>query len=86
MAQYTEEAEVVLRINDKDSKEKFDQLVAKAEQLKKEYSEAFKKGDTRAVEAINRELQQTNRQIEHMRTNAANIKAAMQQVSATLDC
>lgn len=72
-----QEAEVILKVNDKQSREKLEGLEAKAKQLRAEFAEAFKKGDTQGIIKINRELQKTNKEINNMRINAANIRAAM---------
>lgn len=72
-----QEAEVILKINDKQSREKLESLETKARQLRTEFVEAFKKGDTQGIIKINRELQKTSKEINNMRINAANIRAAM---------
>lgn len=72
-----QEAEVILKVNDKQSREKLEGLEAKALKLRTAFAEAFKKGDTQGIIKINRELQKTNKEINNMRINAANIRAAM---------
>lgn len=76
-----QEAEVILKINDQQSRDKLDQLEAKAKSLRQQFADAFKKGDVRGVNDINRELQRTNREMNNLRTNAANIRAAMVRMS-----
>lgn len=72
-----QEAEVILKVNDKQSREKLEGLEAKALKLRTAFAEAFKKCDTQGIIKINRELQKTNKEINNMRINAANIRAAM---------
>lgn len=72
-----EEAEIILKVNDQASRDKFDQLEAKAKQLRQRFDECFKKGDTRGLMEVNKELQKVNNEMNRVRTNAANIRAAM---------
>ena len=72
-----EEAEVILKVNNEEGLKKFNELEAKAKKLQEQFANAFKKGDTREIVKINNELQKTNRQMDSMRTNAANIRSAM---------
>ena len=72
-----QEAEVTLKVNSKEAQEKLEKLEAKAADLREKFADAFRKGDTRAIDSINKELQRTNKEINNMRTNAANIRAAM---------
>lgn len=72
-----EEAEVILKVNDQEAREKFTKLEEQTKDLRKKFAEAFKKGDTREVDRINKELQKVNKQMDNMRTNAANIRADM---------
>lgn len=72
-----QEAEVILKVNEQEAREKFEKLEAKAKELRKQFAEAFKKGDTRAIDEINKKLRQTDKELDNMRTNAANIRAAM---------
>ncbi|MDE6115412.1 MAG: hypothetical protein K2G49_10180 [Muribaculum sp.] len=55
------QAEVSLRVDTQDSDSKLDVLKAKAAALRKEFSEAFKKGDTKEIDRINREINKVNR-------------------------
>lgn len=75
-----QEAEVTLKVNSKEAQEKLEKLEAKAADLRQKFADAFRKGDTRAIDSINKELQRTNKEINNMRTNAANIRAAMQRL------
>ncbi len=75
-----EEAEVILKVNDQEAREKLSKLEAKAVDLRKEFAEAFKKGDTREIDRLNKELKKVNKEMENMRTNAANIRAAMERL------
>lgn len=77
MAQHTEEAEVILKVNSKEAQEKFEKLEKQAKELRTQFAEAFKRGDTRGVTEINKQLQKVNKEMNNMRVNAANIKAAM---------
>lgn len=72
-----EEAEVILKVNDQQAQKKFEGLEAKAKDLQKKFAEATKLGNVQDVIKINKELQTTNRQMDSMRINAANIRAAM---------
>lgn len=71
------EAEVILKVNSKQAEEKFRTLEEKAKSLRSKLADAFRSGDTRGIDDINKELKKVNREIDRMRTNAANIKAAM---------
>lgn len=72
-----QEAEVTLRVNSKEARQKLEELETQAAELRKKFAQAFKDGDTRAVDKINRELSKVNKEMNSMRTNAANIRAAM---------
>lgn len=71
------EAEVILKVNDQQSREKLDKLEAKAKELRQRFAEAFRKGDTRGILDTNKELNKVNKEINNIRLNAANIRAAM---------
>ncbi len=71
------EAEVILKVNSKEAQEKLERLENQAADLRDRFAEAFRKGDTRGIDAINKQLQKVNKEIDNMRTNAANIRAAM---------
>lgn len=71
------EAEVILKVNSKEAREKLEKLEAQAADLRKKFAEAFRKGDTRGIHDTNKQLQKVNKEINNMRTNAANIRAAM---------
>lgn len=71
------EAEVILKVNSKEAQEKLERLENQAADLRERFAEAFRKGDTRGIDAINRQLTKVNKEIDNMRTNAANIRAAM---------
>lgn len=71
------EAEVILKVNSKEAQDKLEKLENQAADLRDRFAEAFRKGDTRGIDAINKQLQKVNKEIDNMRTNAANIRAAM---------
>lgn len=73
----TREAEVVLKVNSKEAQDKLERLQAQAKELRERFADAFRRGDTRGIEAINKDLIKVNKEISLMRTNAANIRAAM---------
>ena len=75
-----EEAEVILKVNDKEARDKFDSLSNKLQGLRKEFAEAFKKGDTKEVSRITKEINKTTKEMSNMRTNIGNIRAAMQRL------
>ncbi len=77
MSTQTRESEVILKINSQQAQQKLKQLEDQAKSLRQEFSEAFKKGDTRGIAEVNKKLQKVNKEIANMRTNAANIRAAM---------
>lgn len=70
-------AEVTLKVNSEQARKEFDELQTKATRLRKEFAEAFKRGDSRAITDINKELNKVNKEIDRCRTNAANIHSAM---------
>lgn len=72
-----QEAELILKVNDQQAREKFEQLEKKAADLRKKFAEAFRNGDVRGINAINKELQKVNKEMNNRRFNAANIRAAM---------
>lgn len=72
-----QEAEVILKVNDQQARDKFEQLKKEAADLRTKFAEAFKKGDTREIDRIGKELKKVDRQMNNMRTNAANIRAAL---------
>lgn len=71
------EAEVILKVNSKEAQEKLERLEAQAADLRDRFAEAFRQGDTRGIDTINKQLLKVNKEIDNMRTNAANIRAAM---------
>ena len=72
-----QEAEVTLKVNSKEAQQKLEKLESKAADLREQFADAFRKGDTRGIDNINKQLQKVNKEINNMRTNAANIRAAM---------
>ena len=72
-----QEAEVILKVNSKEARQKLEKLESKAADLREQFADAFRKGDTRGIDNINKQLQKVNKEINNMRTNAANIRAAM---------
>lgn len=72
-----EEAIVDLRVNNQAAIDDFNKLEEKATRLKKKFSEAFARGDTRGVQAVNDQLKKVNKEMQQARTNAGNIRAAM---------
>ncbi len=72
-----QEAEVILKVNDQQARDKLQALENQAKELRAKFADAFKRGDTREINEINAKLQKTNKEINNMRTNAANIRAAM---------
>lgn len=77
MSTNTQETEVVLKVNSQQAQQKLQQLEDQAKSLRKEFTEAFKNGDTRGISEVNKKLQQVNKEMNNLRTNAANIKAVM---------
>lgn len=71
------QAEVSLRVDTQDSDSKLDGLKAKAAALRKEFSEAFKKGDTKEIDRINREINKVNQATSRLQTNAQRVRDAM---------
>lgn len=72
-----QEAEVILKVNSKEAREKLEKLQAQTADLRQQFAEAFRKGDTRGIDNVNKQLQKVNKEINNMCTNAANIRAAM---------
>lgn len=72
-----QEAEVILKVNSKEAQQKLEKLESKAADLREQFADAFRKGDTRGIDNLNKQLQKVNKEINNMRTNAANIRAAM---------
>lgn len=75
-----EEAQVTLRVNSAQARQDFEELEKKAEHLRGALAAAFRSGDSRSIREVNQELQRTERQMTNMRTNAANIRAAMERL------
>lgn len=74
-------AEVHININAKDALREIKRLEDRTAELHKEFSEAFKRGDSTAVQRINRELQRTESQLQNVRRRADNIRAGMQRLN-----
>lgn len=70
-------ANVLIRVNTKEPEAKLQKLEDKAARLRKQFTEAFKKGDTEGIDKINKELNRTNRDIEKLKTRVENVRAAM---------
>ncbi len=81
MADINDTANVTLKINSQEAIDKFDQLEKKAKQLRSDFADAFKKGDTTQIKNINKELVSTNKSLDLMRTRSSNINAAMKSLS-----
>lgn len=77
---YQQVAEVVLKVNDKDHKQKFEDAIKRQEELRKKFAAATSAGDHAALERISRDMNKVNREIANMQVNASNIKAAMQRL------
>lgn len=77
---YQQTAEVVLKVNDKDHKQKFEDAIKRQEELRKKFKDATSAGDHAAVDKIAKELNKVNREIANMQTNASNIRAAMKRL------
>lgn len=75
-----EEAQVTLRVNSAQARQDFEELEKKAEHLRGALAAAFRSGDARSIREVNQELQRTERQMTNMRTNAANIRTAMERL------
>ncbi len=75
-----EEARVTLRVDTDSARKKFDSLEKRATELRGKLADAFRVGDPKGIREINKELQATERQMTAMRTNAANIRAAMERL------
>lgn len=76
-----QEAEVKLKVNNKEALDKINALEQEAEKLRTKFNECFRKGDQRGLNATTKELNRVNKQIQNMRTNAANIQAAMKRLN-----
>lgn len=74
-------AEVILKVNNQEAIDKFNELEKKAKDLRQKFAEAFKSGDPRAVKEINGELTKVNREMARMQLNASNIRAAMKRLN-----
>lgn len=74
-------AEVILKVNNQEAIDKFNELEKKAKDLRQKFAEAFKSGDPRAVKEINGELNKINREMARMQLNASNIRAAMKRLN-----
>lgn len=74
-------AEVILKVNNQEAIDKFNELEKKAKDLRQKFAEAFKSGDPRAVKEINGELSKVNREMARMQLNASNIRAAMKRLN-----
>lgn len=76
-----QEAEVILKVNSEQTRKEFEALEKKSEELRKKFAEAFKNGDTRGIRELNRELTATNRQMDRLRLESQNIRAAMSRLN-----
>lgn len=73
-------ANVLIRVNTKEPESKLQKLEEKAARLRKQFTEAFKKGDTEGIDKINKELNRTNRDIDKLKTRVESIRAAMERL------
>lgn len=76
-----QQAEVRITANTDGATEKLDKLEAKAKKLREAFAEAFRKGDTRAISDITRQLNRTQREIDRLRTNAQKIERTMNRLN-----
>ncbi|MBD5379602.1 MAG: phage tail tape measure protein [Bacteroides sp.] len=75
-----EEAEVRLKVYSEDAQKELEKLDEKTKKLRQDFADAFKKGDTKEIQRLSKEINANNRQLERMQTNAANVQAAMQRL------
>lgn len=73
----TQDAEVRIRINEREANEKLGKLEKQAERLGKKLTEAVRMNDTKGISDYTRELNKVNRQIATIRRDADNFRAAM---------
>ena len=73
-------ADVELKVNSAQARKQFAELEQKAAKLREKFADAVRVGDPEAVRRINTELQQVNKQMTNMQTNASNIRAAMKRL------
>lgn len=71
-------AKVTVEINDRQAEEKLKNLERKATDLRAKFARATEIGDTKGVQRLNKEITRVNGQIDKLRTRAAGVRAAMQ--------
>lgn len=71
-------AKVTVEINDRQAEEKLKSLERKATDLRAKFARATEMGDTKGVQRLNKEITRVNGQIDKLRTRAAGVRAAMQ--------
>lgn len=71
-------AKVTVEINDRQAEEKLKNLERKATGLRAKFAKATEMGDTKGVQRLNKEITRVNGQIDKLRTRAAGVRAAMQ--------
>lgn len=70
-------AKVILEINSRKAEDKIGRLEAQAKELRTQFAQAFSKGDTKAIDNIDKRLRRVNHEIETMKTRADNVRDAM---------
>jgi len=70
-------AEVRINVDTNEASKRLEELGEKTTKLRKQFAEAYRNGDTKAIEQIRKELDKVNRESTRLRTNAQNIAAAM---------
>lgn len=75
-----EEATVKVRVNGQEATKEVERLEKKVISLRREFTDAFKRGDTAEIKRITKELKAADKELQSMRTNAQNISAAMKRL------
>ncbi len=76
-----DEAEIKLLVNNKDALQKYNELERTYKKLGQELQKALDVGDAKEVRRFAAEMQKVDKQMRILRTNAANVEAAMERLN-----
>lgn len=75
-----EEALVKIKVNSQEATREVDRLEKKVSGLREEFTNAFKKGDTKEIARLTKEINKTSKELQTVRTNAQNVQSAMKRL------
>lgn len=79
----TQEVITNVFLNSKQAESKINELQKKAAEFRKQYEEAFQKGDAKGIIAAERAMNKVNRELKAMRTNADSVNGVLNNLSTS---